>query len=148
MADDGLKLEYLKDAPGSLDVTVITGIEGLGELEEALTSGSKRAAKKFLRKAEMQAANLLVESARTFAPQRSGNLEQDIHRQSLIMDNALTVRVGPSQDAFYGMFQEFGAPEAGVAAQHWLEESAKKVQDAVLETLCDCLTEGLEDMKR
>lgn len=145
---EGLRLEYLQEAPGTLDITVVTGIEGLGELEEALTNGSKRAAKKFLRKAEMQAAQILVESARSFAPEETGKLESDIGKQSVMMDDALTVRVGPRKSTFYGMFQEFGAPEIGQPAQHWLEESAKKVQDAVLQTLCDCLTEGLQDMKR
>lgn len=143
-----LNLHYQADAPGELSLTVITDIEGLGELEEALSEGSKRAVKKYLRKAEMQAAKLLVESAQSYAPKRTDALAMDIHRQSVMADGALTVRVGPSQDTFYGAMQEWGAPEAGVAAQHWLEESAIKVQDAVLQTLCDCLTEGLEDMKR
>ena len=131
-----------------LDVEIITGIEGLAELEEAFTNGSKRAVKKYLRKAEMDAAKLLVESAKSYAPEHSGNLETDIHRQTIVSDGALTVKVGPSKSAFYGIFQEFGAPEAGVPAEHWLENSAKKVQEAVLQTLCDALTEGLEDMKR
>lgn len=130
-----------------LDIEVVTNIEGLDELEEAFTNGSKRAVKKFLRKVEMQAAKPLVASAKQYAPYDTGHLEMDIHRESVVSDGALTVRVGPGKDTFYGQFQEFGAPEANVPALHWLENSARAVQDEVLQEYYDALAEGLEDMK-
>jgi HK97 gp10 family phage protein len=130
-----------------LDIEIVTNIEGLDELEEAFTQGSRRAVKKFLRKVEMQAAKPLVESAKQYAPYDTGHLESDIHRESQVTEDALTVRVGPGKDTFYGQFQEFGAPEANVPALHWLENSARAVQDEVLEAYYDALNEGLEDMK-
>jgi hypothetical protein len=60
----------------------------------------------------------------------------------------MTVRVGPSKETFYGMFQEFGAPEANVPAQHWMELTAKEHQDEVLTEYMAGLSDGLEDMKR
>jgi adenine-specific DNA methylase len=66
---------------------------------------------------------------------------------SVVGDGTLTVRVGPGSETFYGMFQEFGAPEANVSALHWLENSAREVQDQVLEEYYNGLREGLEDMK-
>jgi HK97 gp10 family phage protein len=70
----------------------------------------------------------------------------EIHRQSVTSDGALTMRVGPSSRAFYGLFDEFGT--AHQAATHWLENSAKAVQDEVLEKYYEALKEGLEDMKK
>jgi HK97 gp10 family phage protein len=131
-----------------IDIQIVTNIEGLDELEEAFTHGSRRAVKKFLRKVEMNAAKVLVESAEQFAPYDTGRLEGDIHRMSVVSEDALTVRVGPGQEAWYGMMQEFGAPEANVTALHWLENSAREVQDKVLEEYYDGLREGLEDMKK
>jgi len=131
-----------------MDIKVVTNIEGLDELEEAFTAGSKRAVKKFLRRIEMRAAKILVDSAEDFAPKETGALAGDIHRQTVRGDGSLTVRVGPSRETFYGLIQEFGAPEANVPALHWLEDSARAVQDEVLEKFYTGLTEGLNDMKK
>ncbi len=128
-----------------IDIEIVTNIEGLEELEEAFTNGSKRSVKKFLRKVEMQAAKPLVRSAKEYAPYETGNLEMEEHRMSLTSDGALTVRVGPSSHAFYGIFQEFGTEHD--PALHWLESSAKAVQNEVLDEYHEALTEGLEDMK-
>jgi HK97 gp10 family phage protein len=129
-----------------LDIEVVTNIEGLEELEEAFTEGSKRAVKKFLQRVEREATKPLVQSAKQYAPYETGNLEMEIHRQSVTSDGALTMRVGPSSRAFYGLFDEFGT--AHQAATHWLENSAKAVQDEVLEKYYEALKEGLEDMKK
>jgi hypothetical protein len=58
------------------------------------------------------------------------------------------VRVGPSQDTFYGLIQEFGSPTENIPAQHWLEMAARSVQDEVLEEFVTGLNDGLEDMKK
>ncbi len=129
-----------------LDVTIVTKIEGLDELEEAFTNGAKRAVKKFLRSVEFKATKPLLDSAKQFAPKLTGNLELEEHRQTVTSDGALTVRVGPSSRAFYGMFQEFGTQH--IPALHWLENSARAVQDQVLETYFQALTDGLQDMKK
>jgi hypothetical protein len=131
-----------------IDITVVTGIEGLEELEEAFTSGSARAVKKFLRRVQMQAADVLVTSAKANAPYEEGDLESRIRKNTVVSDGAVTTRVGPGKDAFWGMFQEFGAPEANIVGTHWLEQSAKDVQDKVLDEYYTGLREGLEDMKK
>lgn len=130
-----------------IDLNIITDIEGLDELEEAFTGGSKRAVYKFLRKVEMDAAQVLVTALEENAPYEDGELANSIHRQTVRGDGTLTVRVGPDQQHFYGAMQEFGAPEANVPAQHWAEQAAKSVQDEVLDKFYDGLREGLEDMK-
>ena len=130
------------------DIEIVTEVEGLDELEEAFTAGSKRAVKKFLRRVEMKAAKVLKDALEESAPYRTGALANDIHRQTVQGDGSLTVRIGPSQDTFYGLIQEFGAPEAHVPALHWMENTAREHQDEVLEEFMNALTEGLEDMKR
>ena len=131
-----------------MDVQIVTNVEGLEELEEAFKDGSKRAIVKFLRRVEMKVAKLLVDSAKQCAPYFTGRLESDIHRQSVVGDGTLTVRVGPGRETFYGQFQEFGAPAANVPALHWLENSARAVEGAVLETFQQELTDALGEMKK
>jgi HK97 gp10 family phage protein len=132
-----------------VDIEIVTNIEGLDELATDLEEGSRRAAIKFIRHAEVQASKPLIAAARETAPYLTGRLEGDLHKQSVIDGAAgtLTMRVGPGKDSFYGQFQEFGAPEANVPALHWLEDAARSVQEEVLQTFMDALTEGLEDMK-
>ena len=131
-----------------VEIQIVTEIEGLAELEEAFTSGSKRAVKKFLRRVEMRAAKILQDSASEYAPYAEGDLSEDIRRQTVQSDGALTVRVGPSKQTFWGLFQEIGAPEANVPAEHWLENSARAVQDEVLTEYFAGVDEGLADMKK
>lgn len=131
-----------------MDLEIVTNIEGLDELEEAFTSGSRRAVRKFLTKVEKRAASILKNALSENAPYETGDLAGDIHINSIVSDGALTVKVGPSQDTFWGLFQEFGAPDANVPALHWAEEAAKSVQDDVLQEYIDATTEGLEDMKQ
>jgi HK97 gp10 family phage protein len=129
-----------------LDIEIVTDIEGLDELEEAFTDGAKRAVKKFLRHVEMEASKPIVEAAKQTAPYLTGALENDLHRESVVSDGQLNLRIGPSRETFYGLIQELG--DAHVPALHWLENAARSVQDEVLEKYQDALTEGLEDMKK
>lgn len=128
------------------EITIITDIEGLDELEEAFTEGSKRAVKKFLRGVEMRAAKVLKTALSAEAPWDTGRLSEDIHTQTRQSGGALVVRIGPSRNTFYGLFQEFGTPTE--PAQHWMELTAREHQDEVLEKYFDALTEGLQDMKK
>lgn len=149
MPDDGaLNLSYTRDGSGSVDIEIVTNIEGLDELEEAFTEGSKRAVRKFLRGVELKAAKVLKDAVSEEAPYDTGDLSEDIHAQVIQGDGTLTVRVGPSKRTFYGMFQEFGAPEANVPAQHWMELSAKEHQDEVLQRYVDAVSEGIQEMKK
>jgi HK97 gp10 family phage protein len=141
------KLKGVVAVVADIDIEIVTEIEGLDELERDFTEGSKRTVKKFLKRVEMKAANVLVKSAEASAPYETGQLEGDIHRQTVEGDGALTVRVGPSQQTFYGIMHEWGAPEANQPAQHWLENSARSVQEQVLTEYYEGLREGLEDMK-
>lgn len=131
-----------------VDITIVTEIEGLDELEEAFINGSPRAVKKFLRRVEMRAAKVLQDALSENAPYAEGALSEDIHRQVITNDEGMTVRVGPSKETYWGLFQEFGAPEANVPALHWAEEAAKSVQDEVLAEYYAGIDEGLAELKK
>lgn len=126
----------------------IVHVEGLQELEEAFTQGSRRVVRKFLRTVEMRAANVLKVALSENAPWESGASAEDIHAMTVVGDGFMNVRVGPSQRTFYEMFQEFGAPEANVPALHWMEMAAVSKQNAVLKEYFKALTDGLEEMKK
>ena len=148
MADSEAASGNLGESHGTISMDITTNIDGLAELEEAFTGGSARVVRKFLRRVELRAAKVLKTALSEEAPYKTGDLSEDIHTQTVKSDGALTVRVGPSKTTFYGIFQEFGAPEANVPAQHWMEDTAKEHQDEVLQEFMDGLTEGLEDMKK
>lgn len=131
---------------GSVGITIVAQIEGLDELEEAFTAGSKRAVRKFLQRVEQRAAKVLRMALSEEAPYDTGALSEDIHIQTLQGDGTLTVRVGPSKRTFYGMFQEFGTIHT--PAQHWMELTAKEHQDEVLHEYIDAVTDGLQQMKK
>ena len=129
-----------------IDIQVVTDIEGLDALEMALLEGGPKAARKFMRQVEKRPAKVLKDALSEEAPYETGQLSEVIHTQSITSDGALTVRVGPSKDGFYGLFQEFGAPEANVPAQHWMETTAKEHQDEVLQEFMDAVSEGLKEV--
>lgn len=131
-----------------MDAQIITNVEGLAELEEAFTEGSKRAIFRFLMGVELKAADILVAAAKQNAPYEDGDLESSIGKQVTKAGGAVGVRVGPTKAGWYGLVQEFGAPEINQPAQHWLEEAAKGVADEVWDAFYNGLTKGLEDMKR
>lgn len=131
-----------------MSATVVVNIEGLDELERDFTEGSKRTVRKFLQRVEKRAAKILKTALSEEAPYDTGKLSEEIHIQTVsdTSNGALTVRVGPSKDAFYGMFQEFGTIH--VPAQHWMEETAKEHEDEVLQEYMDAVTDGLQQMKK
>ena len=126
---------------------IVTEIQGLDELEAALLIGGPKAAKAFLRRVEKRAAVVLQEAAKENAPERDGDLMEDINIQIVIDPGGMTARVGPSQEAWYGLVQEIGAPSENVPALHWLEMAARSVQSEVLEEYFQAVTDSLNEMK-
>lgn len=130
-----------------IGIEITCDIEGLDELEAALLEGAPKMAKKFLRQVHSRAGNLLKESAEGNAPHHTGELAGDIHTQTTTSKDGMLTRVGMSRETFWGLFQEFGAPEANVTGQHWLEQSAVEVQDQVLDEYIQAVDDGLSEMK-
>jgi HK97 gp10 family phage protein len=131
-----------------LDIEIVTEIAGLDELEEAFTDGAKRAVKKFLRHAEMEASKPIVEAAKANAPYLTGDLEHGIHRESVLDSSSgtLTLRIGPGPEVYYGLMDELGSVHQ--EGTHWMEQAAISVKDEVLEKFYEALDEGLKDMKK
>jgi HK97 gp10 family phage protein len=126
------------------DIEIITNISGLDELERTLTEGGKRAAKNFLRKVEKTAAKIFQSNAENTAPVDTGFLSDHINVSSRVQGDTLTVQVGPSPKAFYGLFQEFGTEDQ--PAQHWLNRAFEESKDEALTELINTATEMLNDI--
>jgi HK97 gp10 family phage protein len=128
------------------DIEIIVNIEGLDELERTLTEGGRKSVKRFLRAVEKKAARVLQAAAEENAPVETGVLAESIKIASRISGDQLTVSVGPSPDAFYGMFQEFGTEFQ--PAQHWLSMSFEDAKEEALDTFIREAAASLEEMAK
>ncbi len=86
-------------------------LNGVEELEGKLNKLARDVQRKLLTTALKNAADLTRERASELAPVRTGRLKKEeiivkVGAESTL-DHAV-VRVGPSKDAFYGLFQEIG----------------------------------------
>jgi len=124
-------------------------IEGLEGLEDALRNAPKKMAVKFVRNANKTGANILKEAIANAAPVDTGFLSEHIGIQSKVTsgdEGSLTTHVGPTNQAFYGIFEEFGAN--GRPGLHFMEHAAERVQDEVVEAYVNECNDRLEDLKR
>jgi HK97 gp10 family phage protein len=101
-------------------------VKGLAELEDILNNKAPKAAIQTLRNIEKQAGRVFQEAAEQTAPYDPSmpepHLKDNIKIASKVTgDGELTVRVGPGNKTFWGMFQEFGT--ATEPAQHWLQRA-------------------------
>jgi len=128
------------------DIEIITNLEGLDELEKTLTSGSKGAVKRFLRAGEKKAARVIQAAAIDNAPELTGVLKENIKVSSSVSGDTLNVRVGPSPEAFYGIFQEFGTEFQ--PGQHWLSISFDESKDEALGVFLSEATDSLQEMAK
>lgn len=127
-------------------------IEGLEQLEETLTTLTKKAAKKILRQAGRRAGTIWKEA-----------IEEQIERQGLMAtdymvdhiqintksksgnDGSITVAVGPAEDAFYGRFAEFGTSKE--PARPFMRPAFDEKVDEVLQVFIDEVWNACEDLR-
>ena|SRR5882724_11297379 len=124
----------------------ITGLEGL---EEALRNAPKKMAVKFVRNASKKAGKILETAIEKNAPVDTGFLSEHIRMQSQVTggdEGNLTLKVGPSRQAFYGIFEEFGAN--GRPGLHFMEHAAESVKDEVFQAFSDEANNRVEDLKQ
>lgn len=123
-------------------------ISGLDRLELALRDEMKNVAKKVLRQAGKRAGAIWVEAIEENAPVLTGHLEANIAMSSRAEsgeDGSMTIAVGPTKDAFYGIFDEFGTSKQ--AAKPFMRPAFEAHQDDVLAVFVDELWNALEDLK-
>jgi HK97 gp10 family phage protein len=90
---------------------VTVKVEGLKELEEALLNKAPKAVRKATRSVMRDAGKWMAAQIAAAAPHRSGFLASHIVSKIKIStkQDEATVAVGPSKDAFYAQFEEFGS---------------------------------------
>jgi HK97 gp10 family phage protein len=91
--------------------TVTVKIEGLKELEEALLVKAPGDVRKAVRPVLKEAGVWMAAQIAAVAPRRSGFLATHIVSKVGISarNDEATVSVGPSRDAWYAQFEEFGS---------------------------------------
>jgi HK97 gp10 family phage protein len=141
-------------------------IEGLAELSEMLTNIAPSTAKRYMRKAVGAGADIVQEELKDSAPTGIGILEESIVQKASFDDNddegttTLEIDIGPTKQAYWGMFQEFGTQEVvGVdrkgrkfhhtaqPAQRWMTNGWLGCRDAVLDKVATEMTGLLMDLE-
>jgi len=129
--------------------SVTVKLSGFEELEQTLRDGTKKMAVKFLRGAEKSAGKIWQEAIANRAPVDTGHLAESIKIKTEVKsgDNgSMTMKVGPDQSAFYGVFQEFGTKDQ--PARPFMRPAFEETKDEVLEALVTECKNRLEDLKK
>lgn len=121
------------------------------------------AAKKYLSRAGEAAASVVEEALKESAPVGVGILEESIVAKKNWIDGdgtTLEISVGPTKQAFWGSFQEFGTQEvsgidkdgkpfhhAAQPAQHWMGRAWEGCRDKALDAFATEAIGILQDLE-
>jgi HK97 gp10 family phage protein len=139
-------------------------ILGLPELEKTLTDEGPKMAKRWLRQMERKAGKIWQEEIEARAPKgETGFLADNIKIKTHYerSDQEMVMQVGPTSEAYYGLFQEFGTRDVegtdkngkhfhhpAQAAQPFMRPAYESKKDEVLEAFVSEARDRLEDMKQ
>ena len=129
-----------------------TRVEGLSELEQKLKELGPKQAKKAFREAGARAAEIWANEMASLAPVGDphragvspGTLRESIgfSIRASGVNETLTIHVGPSKEAFWGTFNEFGTKD--MPARPFARPTFMDHQDDVLKLFADILWEELQ----
>jgi HK97 gp10 family phage protein len=139
-------------------------IDGLAELSEILTTKTAAAAKRYLSRAGEAGAQVFVGALEDSAPTGIGILEESITWQKKWGtegdQTTMDINVGPTKQAFWGMFQEFGTQEvegtdkngkrfvhAAQPGQHWMGRAFEGSKEAALSAFATEAIGILQDLE-
>lgn len=139
-------------------------IEGLADLSNVLTTLVPAAAKRYLSRAGDAAASVVVEALEESAPTEIGILEESVVSQKKwgTEDDQTTmdIDIGPTKQAYWGMFQEFGTQEvtgtdkdgkpfhhAAQPAQHWIGRGWEGCKEKTLDVFATEAIGILQDLE-
>jgi HK97 gp10 family phage protein len=124
--------------------TVTVKIEGLKELEDALLNQAPKDVRKAVRNVLKDAGAWMAAQMAAVAPRRTGFLAMHIVSKVSISSkkDQATVSVGPSSDAWYSQFEEFGSvhnrpPQPFIrrtfeqSAEAWLDKVVSGLKSAL-----------------
>jgi HK97 gp10 family phage protein len=103
---------------------------------------------KYVRKAIKAGAKIVQERIADSAPVNTGFLSEHIKVATQVKsgdDGSMTAHVGPAPQAYYGLFQEFGAN--GKPGLHFMEQAAVDTKDDVIDAFKATALETLADLK-
>jgi HK97 gp10 family phage protein len=123
-------------------------VTGLKELEQKLRDEPKNVAKKTLRRAAKDAADIWEAAISERAPAMTGFLRSQITMSSKATggdEGSMQVMVGPSKKAYYGIFQEFGT--RFMKAQPFMRPAFEQTKDQVLDAFVANLNQELNALK-
>jgi HK97 gp10 family phage protein len=130
-------------------------IQGGAELEQKMKKVDDAVRADLLEKAVMPRADAVAESARGFAPKRTGRMAASIHAEIAEADDQhIDVVVGPEDRFWYAIYDEFGtAPHEegdgvhpGTSAQPFLRRALDERQEMVVAGIGQVIGDELEAM--
>lgn len=116
-------------------------LEGMQELQGRLNQLDRNVRKKLLTETLLEAAEITRARAAELAPVRTGRLRREQIIKKVSAESTAdtgVVLVGPSRNAFYGLFQELGT--AFMTARPFLGPAFTETQNDVLEKFTDDFT--------
>jgi hypothetical protein len=138
-------------------------IEGLADLSQMLTELAPNAAKRYLSRAGEAAAEVVIEALDDTVPVGVGILEESITWDKHWLDGdetTMEINIGPTKQAFWGMFQEFGTQEvtgadrngkkfhhAAQPAQRWMTNAWLGCRDKCLDVFATEAVGILQDLE-
>lgn len=120
-------------------------LEGGDELARQLERLGERIAGRLLTEAAMVAAEVVREEAKQRAPVRTGNLRDHIDVEiAKTQPHKAEVHVGPTKEAFYGMFIEAGTSK--MPARPYLRPALDAASQQATEAARDTLRKGIKEL--
>ena len=117
-------------------------ISGQKEVDWALDVLSKSMPRPFLKGVMLGAAKPLVKSMKRNVRKDTGELKKGVKaRVKKRLRKIVVVKVGPSKDQFWGMFQEFGTAHHG--AHPWMRPAWEENADQMLQYIVAALATQL-----
>lgn len=122
-------------------------IEGINDLLAKLDDLELTVAKRLIARAARAGGAVIRDEAERRAPRRSGKLasEQVVVVSEQTGSHAIA-RIGPSKEAFYGLFQEVGT--AFAPAQPFLQPAFDAALTEAQEAIAEALREGIEKLRK
>jgi HK97 gp10 family phage protein len=115
-------------------------VKGDKELIAKLKALGGTEAKKACKRATRSGAKIILQAARSTAPERSGALRRSMKLRQRTKKNTVTTAV--TAKIYYGAFQEFGTKK--MKGQHFIEDATDRTADAALSQTLDELKSEIE----
>lgn len=127
---------------------VTVKISGLKQLEQKLRNEPKNVAKRLLRRASKDAADIWVNAIEALAPEKTGFLKTHIVMSSKAtggLEGGIQVQVGADKKAYWALFQEFGTRKQ--RAKPFMRPAFESTKDEVLAVFVADLQHELNSLK-